>query len=493
MRALSRVALVVIVALSASFPLLADHLQGDCPLRLVASNPPSEIFRFSPHGVFRDGNQVFALRGQTLTTFAVTDLGDMQIVREDFIGSLAARETVGGITFHNGHLFISSEAGLEIFDLRNVRAGGSAPVLVSRTAGLHYRELAGSGSLLAAVFPASDLPCAPNGTSFCTNTIDIFSIANLSAPVRVGTITAGALLGFNDVIFNQGFLYAATEIGVQGFNVSNPLAPVNLAFIGGRRTTFLVGNGTNILGVGNEGSIELFRVGLNGSLTRFAIYNLPFLTIDRANPIMFHPQAYLDDQGGRLITLIDEMDPHTLEPARTIAFDVFDLSVPMYEGAFQRGYEDISMVTPDEIKHNPVAVGSLVYTIGELNGVQTWGACGVATGRFEWDGLQSLVCGGAEIKGWVTGRNRIANVEIFLGNSSLGPATISGIPRLDVSSRTPVFTFRLTDVNLDATVRGEQTLRAIATDALGVRRQFASERIFFTGPGTNCRQRSVRR
>ena len=110
-------------------------------------------FYQSPHGVFRFGSQVFVLRGQTLTTYTVTDLGDMQIAREDFIGSLAARETKGGVAFSAGFLYISSEAGLEIYDLRNVRAGGTAPILVSRTPGLHYHRLAISGNTLAALYP----------------------------------------------------------------------------------------------------------------------------------------------------------------------------------------------------------------------------------------------------------------------------------------------------------------------------------------------------
>jgi hypothetical protein len=51
------------------------------------------------------------------------------------------------------------------------------------------------------------------------------------------------------------------------------------------------------------------------------------------------------------------------------------------------------------------------------------------------------------------------------------------------------------NVNLDATARGEYQLRAIATDALGNRRQFAMRRLFFQGPGQNCtnaRRRAVR-
>src|SRR5512147_61142 len=125
MRVLSRVALVVIVLGFISLPAHASHLQGDCPLTVSGANPASSDFNLSPHGVFRTNGQVFALRGQTLTTYTVTDLGDMNIAREDFIGSMGARETNGGVTYSNGYLYVSSEAGLEIFDLRNVRAGGS--------------------------------------------------------------------------------------------------------------------------------------------------------------------------------------------------------------------------------------------------------------------------------------------------------------------------------------------------------------------------------
>jgi hypothetical protein len=86
------------------------------------------------------------------------------------------------------------------------------------------------------------------------------------------------------------------------------------------------------------------------------------------------------------------------------------------------------------------------------------------------------------------------NVELFLNNTALGAATIGGPLRHDVSSPTPVTQWRL-DVNLDNTARGEYQLRAIATDALGIRRQFAMKRLFFQGPGQNCsnpRRRSVR-
>jgi hypothetical protein len=287
------------------------------------------------------------------------------------------------------------------------------------------------------------------------------------------------------VAFNQGFLYAAGEGGTVGFNVTNPATPINIGQIA-PRGTFLISNGTNLLGVGTDGQIDVFTVGLNGGLTRFAIYTLaPGETIDRANGLMFHRQGYFDEQNGRLITMIDERDPMTLQPARTIAFDIFDMTVPQWEGAYQRGYENISYFAPDEVKHNPVAVGSFIYTVGEMSGLQTWGACGIAAGRIDWDGTQALNCGGTSLHGWVTGDQRIANVEVFLDNGSLGPATLGGPVRTDISSRTPVQSWSIT-VNLDQTARGEHTIRAVATDSTGRRRQFAAQRIFFGGPGQNC-------
>ncbi|MEO6486734.1 MAG: hypothetical protein ABIO78_02205 [Thermoanaerobaculia bacterium] len=491
MRVLSRVTLVVIVLLSSVFPLAASHTVADCPLSLVGSNPAS-AGATSPHGVFRSGNLVYVLRGQTLTTYTVNDLGDLTVAREDVIGAMAARETDAGTVFHNGYLYVSSEAGLEVFDLRNVRAGGSAPSLVSRTPNLHYRRLVANGSVLAALYPASDLVCYPLGSTFCFNTIDLFSISDPGNPSRVSQISSLAssqYVGFEDIAFNQGFLFAAARGGVAGYNLINLSNPVSFGFSTSTRGTFLVSNGTNLLGVGNDGQIDLFSIATNGQFNRVSIFTLPIGEgIDRANPLMFHPQAWLDEQNGRLITLLDERNPLTNKPARTIAFDVFDFTVPLYEGAFNRGYENISYVTPDEIKHNPTVVGSNVFVVGETNGLQSWGACGVAAGRIEFDSTQGFNCGGTELRGWVTGAQRIANVEIFLDNGSLGSATLGGPPRTDVSSRTPVSTWRL-PVNLDNTVRGEHTIRAVATDALGNRRQFATVKVFFGGPGTNCSNR----
>jgi hypothetical protein len=490
MRVLSRVALIVIVALGFSvFPLHAQ-LQAGCPLTLVSNNPAVSDFTLSPHGVFASGSQVFVLRGQTVSTYLLTDLGDLQVVREDFVGSLGARENNGGVAFSSGFLYISSEAGLEIFDLRNVRAGGSAPALVSRTPGLHYRRLAVNGNTLAALFPATDLPCYPTGSSFCFNNIDLFDITNKNAPVMVGQISSllsHTFLGFNDIAFNQGFLYATSDAGTFGFSVATPSSPVNLG-ITGAPGRFLASNGTSLLAVGTDNVINVYTVGLAGNIARFQVYVLPFETIGRANPIAFHPQAFIDEPNGRIVTMVDEIDPQTLQAARTLAIDVFDFTVPLYEGADERIYEDVSYVTPDEVKFNPVAVGPFVYVVGSLSGMQTYGACGQIAGKIEWDGTSALNCGGAEIRGWVTGEQRIANVELFLDNGSLGTSAVNGVPRKDISSRNPALTWRVT-VNLDSTARGEHVLRAVGTDSLGNRRQFASQRVFFNGPGLKCTNR----
>ena len=101
MRVWSRVALVVVVLLSAS-TVFADHYIGECPLSLVDSTPAVTEFELSPHGVFRFGNLVYVLRGQLLTTYSTTDSGELSIAREDFLDTLAARETEGGVEFANG-------------------------------------------------------------------------------------------------------------------------------------------------------------------------------------------------------------------------------------------------------------------------------------------------------------------------------------------------------------------------------------------------------
>lgn len=490
MRVFTRIALVAVLLLS--LPVAADHLISDCPLSLVDATPPPTSFDLSPHGVFRSGSLVYVLRGQVLTTYNVTDVGNLSIAREDFIGSLGARETNGGTAFSNGFLYISSEAGLEIYDLRNVRAGGTAPVLVSRTPGLHYRRIAIDGNLLAGLYPGTDLPCTPVGTTFCRNSIDLVNIANLAAPSRMHRIFSDEsrfYIAFNDIAFNRGYLVAVGVGGFNIFNVSNPGAPTR-SFFSSTAGEFLVSNGVDLIGIGNDLTIEVGTINAAGQYTPVLMPTVPlYLTIDRANDIYFHPQAWFDDSNARLITMINERDPLTLEPARTIAFDVFDFSVPFYEGSTERIYEDVTMVVDDEVKWNPVAVGPFVYTVGEQTGLQSWGACGQVTGRIELNSVFHLTCNGAELHGWVTGVQKIVNVELFLDAGALGAAALDGRSRPDISSKTPVQTWRI-NVNLDATPRGERVLRAVGTDIFGNRRQFASMRIFFPGPGQNC---SVRR
>lgn len=498
MRVFPRVALVVIVLLTAPM-LLANHVQADCPLSLVATDPPASDFSLSPHGTFRSGQQVFALRGQTLTTYSTNEVGDLQVARQDFIGSLGARETNGGVAFRTettggGYLFVSSEAGLEIYDLRGVRAGGIAPLLVSRTPGLHYRKLAVNGNVLAALYPATDLPCRANGTISCYTTIDLIDIANLNTPVRAGSISTlspgpeSFLLGFNDIAFNNGFLVVTAIKGTAAYNVSNPAVPYAVGYAD-QPGTFLVSNGSNLVGVGNDQSVLIYTFSSTGQFTPFLMYNLSqSLQIDRANPVVFHPEGAFDDIGTRLIMMADERDPLTGKPARTIAFDVFDFDVPQYEGSDSRIYETITATAPDEVKWDPFAVGPYIYTVGEMTGLQTWGACGQMAGKIELDIVSQLICGGAELHGWVTGAQRIANVELFLDAGSLGSATLTGLPRNDVSASTPVTTWRI-NVNLDSTTKGEHIMRAVGTDSLGNRRQFASQRIYFPGPGSNCSQR----
>ncbi|HEX7154721.1 MAG TPA: hypothetical protein VF618_24760 [Thermoanaerobaculia bacterium] len=499
MRVRSRVALVFLLAVVVSFPASADHFTGECPLSLVATDDRPSDFALSPHGVFRSGNLVYVLAGQRLTTYNVTDIGDLQAAREDVIGSMGSRETEGGAAFSNGYLYVSGEAGLEIYDLRNTRGGGTAPVLVSRTRGLHYRRLAINGDLLAGLYPIMDLPCVPTNNPPCTNQVDLYNIANRNSPSFISSIRAQTRghVAYNDIAFNFGYLVVTGETGTFAFNVTDPSTP-SLAGTLVRPGHFLVSNGANLIGVGRDREIIVGSLNSLGAMTASFLFSIPqYLQIDRANPIAFSRNAWFDDNNNRLITLVNEIDPHTRKPSRTIAFDVFDWSLPQFEGSVERFYEDVSEVTPDEVKYNPVAIGPYVYTVGESSGLQTWGSCGQVIGRIEFENpAQQLPCGGgAELHGWVTGTQKIANVEIFLDGGLLGTAIIRGT-RSDIFSRTPVMSWHLENVNLDATPRGEHVLRAVGTDALGNRRQFASQRVFFNGPGQNCnsvgRRRAIR-
>ena len=498
MRVWSRIALVVVVLFSASAA-LSDHQLADCPLSLADATSAPTSFDLSPHGVFRSGNLVYVLRGQVLSTYSTTnDVGAMQLVREDPLGSLAGRDNDGAVVFSNGHLFVSSEAGLEIFDLRNVRQGGSAPLLVHRAPGHHYTRMAIEGNRLVGLTPTEDLHCYPTGTPFCTNDLRIIDITTLTNPLPAGNINSRAntnYRGFNDIVFVGNILVATTERATVAFDITNPAAPMNFGItpFPGR---WLATNGTNLLFVGNDTEISAFnaRLGVSPFFVRFSVLPIPsYLSIERANRIRFSRNAWWDDATARLVTMIEEVDPQTLEAARTIAFDVFDFTVPRYEGSVERVYENVTMTDEDEVKHNPVTVGNYVYVIGERSGIQTWGSCGVAAGNIELDSPQHLTCGGTELHGWVTGAQRIVNVELFLDNTPLGAATLGGT-RHDVSAPFPVSLWRV-NVNLDQTPRGEYSLRAVATDSLGNRRQFASLPLFFEGPGRNCsapRRRAIR-
>jgi hypothetical protein len=497
MRVWSRIALVVVSLFST-----AALMGASCPLSLAGSTPPATSFELSPHGVFRFNNLVYALRGQVLATYVVNDVGNLQIAREDFIGSLAGRNTRGGVAFSDGFLYISSEAGLEIYDLRNVRTGGSAPVLVHRAAGFNYHRLAVSGNRLAGLMPVGDLPCYPHpaDAGACRNTIEIVDISTLTNPTRLGAINSFPISryrGMNDVAFVGNTLIAVTEESLLGFNITNAAFPTEIADVD-RPGHRLITNGTNFLAVGNDTYYDIYtvRTGMNPLFERVSLLSIPsYLTIDRANAIRFSEDAFYDEANARFVTMIDEVDPMTLDAARTIAFDVFDFRVPHYEGSAERVYEDVTFTTDDEVKHNPLSAGNNVYVIGERTGLQTWGSCGIASGRIELDSPRHLTCNGAELRGWVTGPQKIVNVELFLNNTALGAATLGGPLRFDVSSPTPVSMWRV-GVNLDQTPAGEYTLRAIATDALGVRRQFAARPIHFGGPGSNCttpRRRSVGR
>lgn len=496
MRVWSRIALVVVLLVSAA-TLSADHYIADCPLSLVDSTPAATDFDLSPHGVFRSGSLVFVLRGQLLTTYTSSDVGNLRVLREDFVSSMAARETEGGAAFSAGFLFLSSEAGLEIYDLRN--AQNSAPVLISRTGGLHYRRLAVNNNRLAGLYPSTDLPCYPDGSDRCANQIDLFDITNLTAPVKIGSISSRAAVsyrGFNDIAFNYGYLMAVSEEALVAFDITNPALPVrwSTAFTPGQ---WLVSNGSDFIAVGTDSRIDAYTVrpGMLQFFSKIAILTIPqYLAIETANPIRFSRYGYWDETNGRLITMVDEVNPMTLKAARTMAFDVFDFTVPRLEGSVERIYEDVTLTTDDEVKFNPVAVGPLVYVIGQSTGLQSYGACGRVTGRIELDSPLHLTCGGGEIHGWVTGTQKIGNVELFLDDTSLGSATLGGPLRYEVSATTPVTMWRL-GVNLDATARGEHLLRAVGTDALGNRSQFAFSRLFFPGPGENCttpRRRAIR-
>ncbi|HVT03226.1 MAG TPA: hypothetical protein VHL58_07585, partial [Thermoanaerobaculia bacterium] len=277
-----RMFLLVVLAVSFLVPAaFADHFIANCPLSFVGNREAGSRFGDSPHGTFRSGSMIYILRGQTLTTLDSTDLGDVSVAREDLITSMANRESSGGVTFNNGFLFVSGEAGLEIFDLRSTRGGvgGNAPILVSRTPGLHYRRLAVSGNLLVGLYPAIDLPCAATtGAPNCRNSIDIYSISNLASPFFVSSIQSTIpFLGFNDIAFVNGFLIATGFGGTYGFDLGNPSTPARF-FSNGTVGTFVATNGSTVFAIGQDKLIGVYTIGTFNSrptLVNFGAFTIP--------------------------------------------------------------------------------------------------------------------------------------------------------------------------------------------------------------------------
>lgn len=481
----------VVVGLLASAlvgaPLSASHFTADCPLSLIGQTAPASAFSPSPHATFRNGNSIYLLRGETLTTLNMNDVGEVQIGRQDRIAQLHGLETGGAVTYQNGYLYVTSaQAGLEIFDLRNTHGGdlGAAPVFVSRTMTPHYTRATVSGNLLATLFPANEMPCV-FGQNGCFNYIDIYNVSDPTSPTLLSRINANNFFGgFNDIAFANGFLYATGTNGTFAFNLGDPTLP-STAQIYGYHGDFLATNGFNLLAIGQETQIGVFTIGPGSRLNFRNVYTLPSI-VDRSNDLIFHPEVAFDDSN-HLITMIDERDPMTRMSARTIAFDVFDMSVPQYEGYDDRIYENVSFVTPDEVKYDPVAVGPFVYVNGEISGAQTYGACGLMAGTLEFNGFTALPCGGAELHGYVTGSNKIESVTVFLDNSTLGNARLTRA-RTDIVSSQPVTGFAV-NVNLDQVARGDHQIRVVATDVAGNTRQIYSNSFFFQGPGANCTSR----
>ena len=257
MRVLSRLALVVLAVAVLSAPTaVADQFQADVPVdagrRPTPDRPRSTSRRTASSA---SASQVFVLRGQTLTTYTVTDLGDMQIAREDFIGALAARETNGGVAFNNGFLYVCSEAGLEIFDLRNVRAGGTAPSSSRARRACTTTGWPSAATRWPALYPATDLPCSANQPRRPASTRSTSTTSpTRSSPVRVSSLSTFAQSARR---LQRHRLQLRLPHRRRRTAAPSPGTSANPAAADARRRrrrpgTFLVSNGTNLLGVGND-------------------------------------------------------------------------------------------------------------------------------------------------------------------------------------------------------------------------------------------------
>jgi len=100
-----RKSLLLVLILAVVTPgLRADHLVADCPLSLVGTTAPSRPFTNSPHGIFRNGSVIYALRGDRLTTLSINPVGEIVVAREDALAPLTSREDEGGVAYSNGFL-----------------------------------------------------------------------------------------------------------------------------------------------------------------------------------------------------------------------------------------------------------------------------------------------------------------------------------------------------------------------------------------------------
>ena len=223
----------------------------------------------------------------------------MQIAREDFIGALAARETKGGVAFNAGFLYVSSEAGLEIYDLRNVRAGGTAPILVSRTPGLRYHRLAVSGNMLAALYPGH----RPAVLRERHGQLDLLQpdrhlqrrqsarAGRASARSRRSSIRSAATTTSPST--SASWSPPATAAPSPGTS-RNPAAPTLIAAASQSRAPSWSATARTSSASATTTSIITYTftpTAGDAFFTRSRYHSTANLQVERANPIVFHPQA----------------------------------------------------------------------------------------------------------------------------------------------------------------------------------------------------------
>jgi hypothetical protein len=497
----------LVVALSV-VPALFSQVTTQCPLTLISTDKVSAEGGVSPHGLFVYGSRAFELRGRTLATLDVSDFGDMQIAREDAIDSLSAADPSAAVAFSDGLLYVSGGPGLEIFDLRSVRAGGNAPILVSRTAGLHYERIAVSGDIFAGiVVPALGATCAPVSDHACANSLDFIDIGNPAAPLLVRSVSsAGIDDRFNDVAFAGRGLFAPGMVRTWSFVVEHPSSavlagsiPLPGAFVSTNGAKFgrwcagpLLGPCTSpaYVVIGSNTQLSLLTFDANDPenlpLHLGAIYTLPHLTTG-GDSIAFHPQVAFDEIAGvRMVAMIDQLDPERVFPTRTLAFDIFDLQAAVPSDPNRRSFETISYTNSDEIKSDPVATGRFLHVTATGGGLETWGGCDEVTGRIATDDFPKLTCSDVEVHGTVRSATTISVVDVLLDNLYIGTATLSAVTGEVGSPGAPLQTWSLR-TNFGIVARGDHRLTAVAMDVNLKEHKFASQTVFLAG--TTCTHR----